>query len=361
MFIYVIMGKCKGTNCDQKAKYNKLGEEPMFCSKCKTNTMIVLRKTVCMNDECNKVPSFNYKGESKSLYCSKHKLPNMIDVKSKTCINIDCDLIASYNYKCESKRLYCNIHKLENMVNLKKILCLHDGCNKSSNFGYEHDHKQLYCSEHKLINMINLTFKPCIYSGCKKHPCFNFENENKPIYCYNHKLDNMINIKLIKCKTPMCSITANSKYKGYCLSCFIHLFPDEPNTLNYKTIEKHITDYIKEKLSDLDWIVDCKVYDGCSRRRPDIFLDLGYQVLVVEIDENQHTDYDCSCENKRLMEISKDINHRPLIFIRFNPDKYMNGEIKIASCWSLNKQGICTISKKKEWNERLNNLETQIR
>ena len=31
---------------------------------------------------------------------------------------------------------------------------------------------------------------------------------------------------------------------------------------------------------------------------------------------------DCSCENKRIMEISQDLGHRPIVFIRFNPDEY---------------------------------------
>ena len=69
---------------------------------------------------------------------------------------------------------------------------------------------------------------------------------------------------------------------------------------------------------------DKKIQDGCSTRRPDLFLDLGYQIIIIEIDENQHIDYDCSCENKRIMELSQDVGHRPIVFIRFNPDDYKN-------------------------------------
>ena len=80
-------------------------------------------------------------------------------------------------------------------------------------------------------------------------------------------------------------------------------------------------------------------------------LDLGYQVIIVEIDENQHIDYDCSCENKRIMELSQDVGHRPIIFIRFNPDEYHVGESRHSSCWGINKSGICVVKKthKKEW------------
>ncbi len=63
-----------------------------------------------------------------------------------------------------------------------------------------------------------------------------------------------------------------------------------------------------------------------------MFLDLGYQVVIVEIDENQNIDYDCSCENKSLMELSLDVNHRPIVFIRFNPDEYTENDVKTTSC-----------------------------
>ena len=91
-------------------------------------------------------------------------------------------------------------------------------------------------------------------------------------------------------------------------------------------------------------------------------LDLEYQVIIIEVDENQHTSYDCSCENKRLMELSQDIGHRNLIFIRFNPDSYKTRENKtIKSCWKINKvSGILIISSKSDWNNRLKVLEETL-
>ena len=38
------------------------------------------------------------------------------------------------------------------------------------------------------------------------------------------------------------------------------------------------------------------------------------------------------------MELSQDVGHRPIIFIRFNPDQYFDiNNKKIASCWSYSK------------------------
>lgn len=78
---------------------------------------------------------------------------------------------------------------------------------------------------------------------------------------------------------------------------------------------------------------------------------------------NKHTDYDCSCENKRLMEISRDLNDRPIVFIRFNPDDYTNEDgVCVKSCWKVNKLGIMQITKAKEgeWHHRINCLKEQI-
>jgi hypothetical protein len=65
------------------------------------------------------------------------------------------------------------------------------------------------------------------------------------------------------------------------------------------------------------------------------------------------------------MEISQDLNHRPIIFIRFNPDKYTDLEgNKIISCWKMHAlSGVLYINKKKlnEWNERLHVLELQVK
>ena len=62
------------------------------------------------------------------------------------------------------------------------------------------------------------------------------------------------------------------------------------------------------------------------------------------------------------MILSQDVGHRPIIFIRFNPDSYHTKDGIITSCWSLNKMGTCTVKKSKqiEWQERLNSLKVQI-
>jgi hypothetical protein len=166
------------------------------------------------------------------------------------------------------------------------------------------------------------------------------------------------------CKSEWCEVRVNRiNNNGYCLFCYVNIFPDKPNARNYKTKEKAVVDQITQTFTKFTWVVDKKVQDGCSRRRPDILLDMGSHIIIVEVDENKHTDYDCSCEHKRLMELSQDLQHRPIVFIRFNPDAYINQDgLLLKSCWKLNKLGIMQIAKpkQKEWVERIEMLKKQI-
>lgn len=179
-----------------------------------------------------------------------------------------------------------------------------------------------------------------------------------------HSLEGMINITSKTCNSSWCKlIVLTDKYDGYCLHCFTHLFPDKPVTRNYKTKERCVVEYIISHFPDFSWVADKTITGGCSRRRPDLMLDLGYQVVIVEVDEDCHANYDCSCENKRIMELSQDVDHKPIVFIRFNPDEYTdaNGE-DIASCWGVDGFGLCVVKKqkKKEWESRLERLREQV-
>jgi hypothetical protein len=165
------------------------------------------------------------------------------------------------------------------------------------------------------------------------------------------------------CKSEWCEIRGIPKYNGYCLRCCINICPDIEVCRNYKTKEKEVVDNVKQTFPDFTWINDKKIEGGCSKRRPDILLDIGSHIVIIEVDENKHDTYDCSCENKRLMEISQDLGHRNIVFIRFNPDGYIKDDKTITSCWKVDGNGIVVIKKSKqtEWKERIQILTEQIK
>uniref|UniRef100_A0A6C0AZH9 Uncharacterized protein n=1 Tax=viral metagenome TaxID=1070528 RepID=A0A6C0AZH9_9ZZZZ len=184
-------------------------------------------------------------------------------------------------------------------------------------------------------------------------------------YCIHNKIKTYCKIcgGSCLCKSSWCETRSTKKYEHFCLFCFIHLFPEKEISRNYKTKEKVISNYITTNISEYSFTLDKRINDGCSLKRPDVFLDLGTHCIIIEIDENQHTFYNTTCENKRIMELSKDVNFRNIIFIRFNPDGYKKDDKKITSCWSVNKNNIYIIKKSKitEWNDRLKLLVQTIK
>lgn len=244
----------------------------------------------------------------------------MIDVKHKTCK--ECDIVPVYNYEDQKQGLYCKKHAKTGMIDVKNKTCKDDNCNI--------------------------------------RPVYNYKNYKQGLYCKQHALSGMINVKDKKCIQEGCDTFANKKYEGYCVHCYIHLFPDKPNSRNYKTKEQAVVEFVKSTFPDITIITDKKIEGGCSRRRPDILIDTGSQVIDIEVDENMHKDYDINCENKRIMEIARDLRHRDILFIRFNPDSYtITGKI-ISSCWKLDGYGMCVINNMEDWVYRLNVLKSLI-
>lgn len=255
--------------------------------------------------------------------------------------------------------LYDNLNKNNYNQQKNQVIKLDEEC-----LIYDDNQEELKERKRKIenYNRIIKYFKSFCIHKIKKNSC---KECNKYRYC-KHLRDKY---NCYECDgrhlCVFCKLTsANKKYEKHCFRCYIHLFPDKPVSKNYKTKEIEITSFIITNFPNFQWYEDKRIIDGCSRRRPDLLLDLGYQVLVIEIDENQHKIYGDSCESKRLMELSQDIGGRPMILIRFNPDGYLNTfGVRIKSCWEIHKiTGICIVKNtmKKEWIQRLNTLKKQI-
>jgi Holliday junction resolvase len=83
---------------------------------------------------------------------------------------------------------------------------------------------------------------------------------------------------------------------------------------------KNTTDYLTNP--EFAARVDQQVLSGCTKQRPDIYIDLGDRILIIEIDEHQHRHMDVDCERTRMFDIAQALGGVPVIFIRFNPDDY---------------------------------------
>jgi hypothetical protein len=353
--------KCPYEDCKSRVTYNFEGLFAICCAIHAEIGMVDVIHTKCLNESCEKRANFGIE-ISKPTHCSKHMEIGMTRKIYKICNYETCMFKPSFNFQ-GLKPIFCSIHQESGMCDVVHKTCVHEGCSGFQNFNFK-GLKPQFCFIHKEIGMVSvINNKRCINESCDKVPVYNVVGEKRGVACSEHKEDGMVNVNGQTCCNEFCDTQVRrTKYEGYCLFCFMNMFPDKPVSRNYKTKEYSVVEHIKSKYQELTWVADKIVQGGCSRRRPDLLLDLGYQILMVEVDENQHTGYDCSCEHKRIMELSQDVSHRPIVFIRFNPDDYKNEGKNVTSCWGIDKNGICGVkkSKQKEWEHRLESLETQI-
>jgi hypothetical protein len=279
----------------------------------------------------------------------------MIDVKHKKCIIYNIKR-PHYNYNNEKTALYCKECKLENMVDIKSKKCI--TCNIiQPNFNYKTEKTALYCKECKLENMVDIKSKKCI--TCKyKRALFNYKHYNNPLYCGSCKLENMIDIKSKKC--TMCNLVYTlKKYDYLCSYCYYYTYPNKQLTINHKSKENQIIGDLNNILNNII-IQDKIISGGCSKRRPHGIIHLNDYNIIIEIDEYQHNNY--NCENKRIMEIFKDLENSPLTIIRFNPDNYKKDKKIIKSPFGISKNnGKLQIINQIEYNKRFNKLLENIK
>ena len=192
--------------------------------------------------------------------------------------------------------------------------------------------------------MVNLTKKTCHYLKCKEKSTYGIKIA---LYCYIHKQPNMVNIilenkcSILECDKEHTTNISNIKY------CDTHI-PDKNYSMIVKRICKYCdikeeSDYIcndcKKIQNKKEWAIvrylktaidtnfdynSSKMLQGCSKKRPDIFFELNKHCVIVEIDENQHNNYENSCECSRINEIVNGIGGKSVIIIRYNPDIVRN-------------------------------------
>lgn len=353
------MAICKELGCKTSASFGHEGGKKEYCAKHKEKNMINVKSKRCKEENCKISASFGYEG-GKRVCCGKHKEKNMINLTTNSkCKKTNCQITASFGYE-GGKKEFCVKHKKKNMINLvKKCICKEENCKTTASYGYE-DGKKEFCSKHKKKNMITL-INACKQPGCETQSSYGYKDGQK-MYCLKHKQEDMIDLIHKKCINDYCSTKINPIYKPYCGYCFHNLFPDDPKSKNYMTKEKNVTKFIMDayRESGIFMNFNKEIKEGCSTRRPDIAINMGSHVIIVEIDENQHKSSSyTTCDSKRTCEIYKAYK-QPIVFIRFNPDAYKdeNG-CRIPSCWKPTRNGM-TIVNKKKWNKRLSALKDKI-
>jgi hypothetical protein len=337
--------KCAG--CKIKApSYGKIDQKATHCSKCATIEMVDLVSNLCSYEDCRKNANYGNIGE-KASRCKTHCEKDMIDVKSKKCklctkqptfgiggkiathclehkteemkdckhskeICEKCDIRASYGL--EKLPTHCTDHKTEQMKDLVSKMC--KNCNeKQPVFGYSKEN--MVCIDCKEKDMKNIKHKMCQKCN-EKQPTFNYKGIKPPIFCSGCSLDGMVDVINPRCKS--CSLFVVNKKPHLCNYC------NTTSTLRQKTKEMDVVNYLQ--LLGYNFIHNKSVGFVCGNYRPDIKIDANTHIVIVEIDEDQHNQYDHSCEMARMFNIFQSEGMR-CVFLRFNPDVFkINGKTK---------------------------------
>ena len=315
---------CNYQNCRKRASYGVKRNEPLRCKLHKEN--MKLSSLIC---QCgNARPLFNEPGETTSICCSSCKTATMIDIKHKKC---QCGNAGpNFNEPGETTAICCSSCKTATMINVCAKRCQ---CGKSQpHFNEPGETKPICCSSCKTDTMIDIANKRC--RCMKSHPVFNEPGETTPICCYSCKTDTMINIVSKRCPgiitdEGICPFDTrgNKKYKNYCIECFRRNFPLDPLTfqIRSKTKEIAVRDYINANFEGFqhDKIMTTSHCDCSIKRRIDHRYLINNTLLVIETDENQHKSYDKMDEETRYDDLYMAFSGK-WIYIRFNPDKYIN-------------------------------------
>jgi len=87
-----------------------------------------------------------------------------------------------------------------------------------------------------------------------------------------------------------------------------------------KTKEIEILNLIKDEFPQFNIIHNKSIGFECGNFRPDFVINCNSHIIIIEVDEFQHSEYDQDCERKREERIAEAFY--PCIIIRYNPDAY---------------------------------------
>lgn len=153
----------------------------------------------------------------------------------------------------------------------------------------------------------------CKIDTCRKKAVYGFEYA-KPLFCSAHRDKDSKNVRLIhlpnsikeeeasklekSCKSCEGKM-GSSKYKGFCTTCYVNAYPQDPLSLQtlYKSKSKIIQQFIDSK------------FDGFSHLSSSSKITIN-KVLI-------NVSYDDECLQTNALNT---------IFIKFNPNKYANAD-----------------------------------
>jgi hypothetical protein len=312
--------------------------------------MVDVKHKRCEFPDCKKQPAFNVEGALVRRFCAEHKEPGMVDVKSKRCEFTDCrSLNPVFNEEGATTGRFCSEHKEPGMVDVKNKRCEFTDCRKQPVFNVEGALVGRFCSEHKEPGMVGVTCKRCEFPDCKTTAGFGLPG-TKATHCAQHIQKGQISNPKRRCTFEKCKEIATHGYtsaryceshspkdtfdlvqrrcngcelvevldkEGFCWTCRPEL-AQRVRLAKQKEVRNYLA-FKNLKYDSYDRIIDG---GACGKERPDFVFDFESKIVIVEVDEFQHQERACECEQTRMINICSSYGGAPVVFIRWNPDPF---------------------------------------
>ena len=272
--------------CDQIPSYGKRGEtKATYCQKHKEDGMVNLYgPPKC--ESCGRIATFNVKTERAGRFCSRHKLAGMIDVKERRGCE-ECGKRPGFNF-VGGKPRFCVTHKLPGMEDVRNNKC---ACKAQATWGLP-GQKATFCSQHRREGTLRYPRKRCVEPGCNDLAKFGSSVHE---HCETHRISGEVNIMEQRCKS--CTLLGIVDADGNCETC-------DPAAFKRIRLAKQnmVRDFLLAQgvpLTSVDRMIDG---GECGKERPDFFIDCDTHILIIEVDEHQHSGRACECEQTRMVK-----------------------------------------------------------
>ena len=167
----------------------------------------------------------------------------------------------------------------------------------------------------------------------------------------------------------------HARYRLRCVQCYCIENPNDAvaataaRYMHFK--EQTVMAFVKKAFPDHNWVFDKgygtklrAVGTRKTRLRPDARTSQGDRILILEVDEKSHRHELCASErDKEESSVVQAGKGKTVLFIRFNPDEYVDYAGKYhPSCFTHSKTGCCSLNPKyeAEWIHRLETLAQTI-
>jgi hypothetical protein len=286
-----IKNKCEICNVDFISS-----KKQSSCPKCIKDTTRISDENIPKKVE----KSHNVKYETENI-----ELPDFHNKSHRQCEgDPKCTTVPKFNYKDEKHGLRCGKHKLKEMIDVTTVRCRHKGCGTFASYG-KNGKTALYCAKHGLPLGMKLV---------DRHLCKQCKNRR-----------------------------AGSKYKYLCYGCYQIIHHSEfvekmiPGKMKMWPKETYVFKAVNDVFhkNGYTFILNSRFKGAKSKKIPDMHIILKTHMIVIEVDEYQHTKPVYFCrqkhepEDERISQLMSDINGLPLVVIRFNPDDYTDDKGKL--------------------------------